>query len=126
MTAEIRVIVTQYYDRKLNKMKHKARPGLILKEINGDYAVIPVSTIPDKRRVDPYYDIPVTTRDYPKLNLSQDSYIRTNKQTVVNQAQIGGKISDLHAEYPDLFSQVIDKIEEFNDSIIKELRDRLT
>lgn len=122
MTAEIRKIITPYYDKKSKSTKFKSRPGIILKEINGDYVIIPVSTISDKSRIDPYYDVPVSTHDYPNLNLSHDSYIRTNKQTVVNKADIDGKISDLHSEYPELFSWVIDKIEEFNNSIIEDLR----
>lgn len=123
MIGEIRKVITPYYDLRCKRMKLKSRPALILKELNGDYVILPISRITHRENVDKEYDIFVTTANYSLLKLNNDSYIRTNKQTIVNHADVGDMISDLKVSYPELFDVIINKIEDFNMKMITTLRE---
>ncbi|WP_294482189.1 hypothetical protein [uncultured Ruminococcus sp.] len=112
MVGEIRKLITPYYDKTGKKQKFKSRPALILQEISGDYVYLPISTITDKSRIDPKYDYQILITKYPNLALTKDSYIRVNKQSVTNRANIADKISDLRIEYPELFSDIVGLIEQ--------------
>ena len=52
------------------------------------------------------------------MNLSQVSYIRTHKQSVVHAGELTREIVDFKKEYPDKYVDVIAKMEEFQKSII--------
>lgn len=110
-----------YYDSQKSAMSIKSRPALVLaKADDGDYIILPVSTITHKENINPKYDIKVEPVEYPKLKFQKVSYIRTHKQTVVHRTDIGSEISDLRAEYEDLYLEVLQKREEFNESITEQ------
>ncbi|WP_036612780.1 hypothetical protein, partial [Oribacterium sp. P6A1] len=72
-----------YYDVIAKKQKFKSRPCLIIGQADaGDYVVLPISSITDRSRVHPKYDMPLDTAKFTFL--TKDSYLRTHKQTVVN------------------------------------------
>lgn len=123
MIGKIYKIIISYYDKKTNSMSFKWRPGLVISERNGydyDRIILPVSRITMQKYFDKDYDIPVSIKDYPLLNLKEDSYIRTGKQTFVNESNIGSEISDLRKNYPDLYIDILAHVEEFNQKLINE------
>lgn len=121
MIGEIRKTLTPYYDRRSRQMKIKSRPGLVIAAADaGDYVVLPVSKVSDQRRIDPDYDIKVDPAVYPKLSLACVSYVRTHKQTTIHSAEIGDRISDMRAEYEDLYLDILNKREEFSKEITRQ------
>lgn len=109
MIGEIHKIRVSYFDTRSQSTKHKFRPGLVIGEhdCDKDYVVLPISTIKKQRYVDFSYDIEILKVKYPLLNLQEDSYVRTGKQTQIPIQNVGGKISDLKSLYPDLFIDII-------------------
>lgn len=121
MIGKICTSVVPFYDRKTKRMSYKGRPVLVLSdEHEGDYTVLPVSTVKDPACRDLEYDIPVKKSSYPNLNLKQDSYIRTHRQTTVHRGNITSTISDLRSEYEDLYLEVLEKLEQFNSELLSE------
>lgn len=56
--------------------------------------------------------------DVPLMNLSQDSYIRTHKQSVVHFAELVCEIVDFKSEYLEVYLKVMAKVEEFQKKLI--------
>lgn len=118
MIGKIYKARTPYYDRVTHTMSYKARPALVLAKADvDDYVVLPVSSISIKSNIDPIYDIEIDPVSYPKTNLTHTSYVRTHKQTVVHRANLSDKIGDLKTEYEDLYLKILERREEFNNSI---------
>lgn len=121
MIGEIRKILTPYYDKVTSKQMIKSRPGLIIAAADeGDYVVLPISKISDSRRIDPDYDIKVDPATHAELHLACVSYVRTHKQTTVNTAQIGDKISDMRTNCEDLYVDILAKRETFSKEITRQ------
>lgn len=120
MIGKICIAIFPFYDIKLKKNLYKQRPVLIIGEaINNDYTILPVSTITKKENIDIYYDIAIDPEKYPKLNLDKYSYIRTHKQIVIYKDMIKGEISDLKEEYLEIYSDILNKLKEFNIKLIE-------
>lgn len=108
-----------YYDSKINEVKFKARPVLVLGVENDtgitDLTVVPVSKISDSRRIIASNDIKVEKTEYPLCNLKEQvSYIRTSKiSTVQSKDTARSEICDLKGTYPDLYERVREKVKEF-------------
>lgn len=120
MIGKIYSSVTPFYDSKKGINSFKCRPVLIISgPRNNDYTVLPISTVTRREHIDSEYDIKVEPIKYPKLNLHRISYIRTHKQTTVHQASLTREISDLKAEYEDLYLSVLEKLENFNKLVLK-------
>ena len=112
--------VTPFYDAINKKMSYKSRPCLIIgKADSQDYIILPISRITDSRRINTDYDLPMEPVDYPLLNLTQRSYIRTHKQQVVHINNIRTTIVDFRKEYEDMYLAVITKVAEFQDTVIE-------
>lgn len=108
------------------KTSLKARPIVLIAQVDdGDYTALPISRVTKKEKIDPDFDIPVTMQDYPNLHLNADSYIRTNKVLTVNNASLNKCVSDLKTEYSELYSEVINKFEEFTQSVVKKEKVRI-
>lgn len=120
MIGEIRGTTTPYFDKTKMRQSYKVRPALIIGQADhSDYVVLPVSTIPDPRNIDPVYDIPVDPAVYPGLNLKQKSYVRTHKQMVVHDANIDNKISDMKTSYQELYLEILTKMETFQSELLE-------
>ena len=52
------------------------------------------------------------------MNLTQRSYIRAHKQSVVHLGELTKEIVDLRNEYEDIYFDVISKMEEFQKNLI--------
>ncbi len=52
------------------------------------------------------------------MNLTQTSYIRTHKQSIVNVGELIKEIVDFRNEYADIYVDVIGKMEEFQESVV--------
>lgn len=121
--GKIRKVKTPYYDNKSHSMKFKSRPGLVLKQVSAtddDLVIMPISKVQYTHNISIEYDIKITQSNYPNLNLSCDSYLRTHKSCVVNIANTIDCIADLKTEYPDLFIQALENYEAFSKEVIDE------
>lgn len=115
MIGKLYTSITPFFDVSTGQNSFKSRPVLIIGDIrSGDYTVLPVSRVTKRQYIDFEYDIEVKKSKYPKLCLTADSYIRVHKQTVVNKASLRNEISDLKAEYEDLYLEILAKLEQFN------------
>lgn len=112
---------TPYYDRITRMMSYKARPALVLAKADAnDYVVLPVSSISNRANIDSVYDVEIDPSLYPKINLTCTSYVRTHKQTVVHRASLSDEIGDLKSEYEDLYLKILERREEFSNSITQQ------
>ncbi len=121
MIGKVCYSLTPYYDKTIGRNSFKKRPVLIIGNADsGDYNVLPLSRVTNSKMIDAYYDIPVSPLVYPKLNLTTLSYVRTHKQTFVNQASISSQImGDMKSDYPDLYLDVLSKLEDYNKKLLK-------
>lgn len=119
MIGKIYTARFQFYNNKTQKMDFKLRPVLIIgKPDNGDYNVLPISSIPIERNINTYYDIKIDKKKYNLLNLSKDiSYIRTSKQSTLHYKVLDKEISDLKKLYPDLFELAINRFAKYSNTI---------
>lgn len=113
-----------YFDHKTQTKKRKTRPILILAEskgMDGDYVILPVSTVSRKEFLDLKYDVPLEKNEFPLLSLNRNSYIRTHKQTNINRSDINFSqcIGDLKHDYNDIYYTVLEKYEEFSKEVFE-------
>ena len=107
-----------YYDTSTGRNKFKKRPMIILGQADSfDYVTLPVSKVSIKENIDDEYDLEIVCDEYPLLNLSCTSYIRTHKQTITNRNGIRTIIS-VKDTYPELWLSILQKIENFQKKII--------
>ena len=106
-----------YYDQISRTQKFKSRPCLIIGQADaGDYVVLPISSISDKSRIDPIYDISLDKSIFTFLN--KDSYLRTHKQTIVNIASLKDQLADFKASYEETYIEALEKVEQFQKQLI--------
>lgn len=119
MIGKIYTAMFKFLNAKNQQMEFKYRPVLIIGRADyTDYVVLPISSVSISDNVDKYYDIEIHKDKYTLLKLAKDvSYIRTNKQTVLNFKEIEREISDLKTLYPDLFKDIMDKVAEFQQEL---------
>lgn len=126
MIGKICSAITPYYDRATQKNAFKKRPVLVIGgPRNNDYTVIPISTIKIQQNIDPDYDIPVDPLVYPKLNLTQKSYIRTHKQLTIHAGSLTKAFGDMATDYPELYYDVMGKMEEYNKELVETALDAI-
>ena len=117
----IRKVITPFYNANTQKKEFKSRPGLVLTQVSAtdnDLVIMPISKVQYTRNVSAEYNMKMTQVDYPNLNLSCDSYLRTHKTCVVNIADTIGCIADMKAEYPDLFLLALENYENFSKEVV--------
>lgn len=106
-----------YYDRASRTQKFKSRPCLIIGQADaGDYVILPISSIPDRSKVDPTYDIPLDCTVFTFLK--NDSYLRAHKQTVVNIGSLKDQLTDFQSMYGETYIEALVKVEEFQKQMI--------
>lgn len=119
MIGKAYISTFQFYDNHNHRMAFKNRPVLIVGKADAsDYVILPISRVTNSANLDLDYDFQLTPQDVPLMNLSQTSYIRTHKQSVVHAGELTREIVDFKKEYPDKYVDVIAKMEEFQKSII--------
>lgn len=119
MIGKAYVSIFKYYDNRTHRMAFKNRPVLIVGRSDiSDYVVLPVSRVTNYNNCDNYYDVPIEPADVPLMNLSQRSYIRTHKQSIVHLGELIREIVDFRHEYEDIYLEVISKMEEFQKNLI--------
>ena len=122
--------LTRFKNPRTGKTGFKSRPCLVIgvekKDSNissVDYTVLPISKISKRENINDHYDHEVEKISYPDLNLTENtSYIRTHKQTVINGRDMitDSFISDVKSEYPDLFSDVMSKFNNWNTKLYED------
>lgn len=111
--------IFQYYDGKLNKMAFKKRPVLVIgKADDRDWVVLPISRVTRREYLDSHYDFEMDVLSYPKMSLKQTSYVRTHKQTVLNEGEFSSCIADFRREYQDAYITIMALVEEFQKDLI--------
>ena len=121
MIGELWVTISPFYDSIKKCNSFKKRPVLIIGVADsGDYNVLPISRVTRRQYLDPAYDIPIKQKDCPLLNLTADSYVRVHKQTTVNCSSVTSKIGSLKADYPQLFLEIMTKLQEYNEKLYSE------
>lgn len=112
-------VIFQYYDGKLNKMDFKKRPVLVIgKADDKDWVVLPISRVTRREYLDSHYDFEMDVLSYPKMSLKQTSYVRTHKQTVLNEGELSSCITDFRSEYQDAYIAIMALVEEFQKDLI--------
>ena len=77
MIGKICIFVSPFYDNVKKQNSFKARPCLVIGIADaGDYNVLPVSKVTNRKNIDSDYDIPIDPYNYPKLKLNDPSYVR--------------------------------------------------
>lgn len=125
MIGKICISAFKYYDSAKHRMAFKGRPVLIIGQADaGDYVALPISRVTKRENLDEHFDYEMKPEDYAEsaLQLSEVSFIRTHKQAVLNAGDITKEVIDLKAEFPDVFTQVIDLVEEFQKKMISDAR----
>lgn len=119
MIGKAYVSIFKYYDNAKAKMSFKKRPVLIVgKADDTDYIVLPISRVSKRENLDEYYDVLLSPDAVPKLNLTQHSYVRTHKQSVVNIVELYREITDFKKDYMDIYLDIISKMEKFQKNLI--------
>ena len=119
MIGKAYVSTFKYYDNRTHRMAFKNRPVLIVgKADSSDYVILPISRVTNQGNIDGYYDVPIDPVDVPLMNLTQRSYIRTHKQSVVHLGELTREIVDFRNEYEDIYLDAISKMEEFQKNLI--------
>ena len=119
MIGKVYVSTFKFYDTKNQCMGFKKRPVLIVGKADAaDYIILPISRVTNTANLDVEYDYKIEPNDVPLMNLSQVSYVRTHKQSVVHTGELTTEIVDFRAEYPEKYLDIICKMEEFQKSII--------
>ena len=112
MIGDFCLAIFPYYDVKVRKNKFKYRPIIIIAEAGqNDWVTLPVSKVSHQECIDLEYDVKITPTEYPLMNLSCNSYIRTHKQTITHCASITKVIVNIKKRYPNSYGKVIDKVE---------------
>ena len=119
MIGKAYVSTFPFYNNSTHRMEFKNRPVLIVGEADvTDYVILPISRVTNSANIDSEYDYCINPQDVPLMNLTQVSYIRTHKQCVVHSGELTKEIVDFKKEYPDIYIDVIAKMEEFQKKII--------
>ncbi len=119
MIGKAYISTFKYFDNRTHRMAFKNRPVLIVGQADSsDYIILPVSRITNQGNVDSYYDVSIEPADVPLMNLTQRSYIRSHKQSVVHLGELTREIVDFRKEYEDIYLDVISKMEEFQKNLI--------
>lgn len=117
------ISIFPYYDIKSHANGFKKRPVLVIGQADsGDYVCLPVSRVTRSEHIDAVYDVAISPNTVPLANLTQTSYIRTHKQTVVNNAALVKTVVDFKAEYAEIFQKVISKVELFQTTMLKQAK----
>lgn len=125
MIGKICISAFKYYDSAKHRMAFKGRPVLIIGQADaGDYVALPISRVTKRENLDEHFDYEMKPGDYAEssLQLSEVSFIRTHKQAVLNAGDITKEVIDLKAEFPDVFTQILDLVEEFQKKMISDAR----
>ena len=83
-------------------MRFKKRPVLIIGQADTkDYVVLPISRVTNQNHIDSYYDVKLEPADFPLMNLTQKSFVRTHKQMIINLGELVKEIVDFRVEYEE-------------------------
>ena len=119
MIGKAYVSTFQFYNNHTHKMEFKNRPILIVGQADStDYVVLPISRVTNFANLDNNYDVPIEPSDVPLMNLKQRSYVRTHKQCVIHLRELTKEIVDFKNEYPDIYINIIAKMEAFQKHLI--------
>jgi len=118
--GDVCVFVSPFYDIVKKQNAFKSRPSLIIGIADtGDYNILPISKVTDRRHLDIDYDVPVCPSVYPNLNLHSPSYVRVHKQTAFHDKALHQVLSNMKAAYSELYLSIMVKLEGYNKKLIE-------
>ena len=121
MIGKVCILTAPYYNVTTGRNDFKSRPALIIGEADrGDYNILPVSKVSNRANLDADCDVPVDPSVYTKLSLTAMSYVRTHKQTTFHRASLHSVIGDMRMDYPELYLDVMAKLDGYNKKLIEE------
>lgn len=125
MIGTVCISAFKYYDSAKHRMAFKGRPVLVIGQAdNSDYVVLPISRVTKRENLDAHYDYEMKPQTYAgsALQLSAVSYVRTHKQSVLNEAEITKQVMNLKQDFPEVYEEIIDLVEEFQKNLITNAR----
>lgn len=103
---------------KKHRSSFKQRPVLIIGKADlTDFVVLPVLRVTIKQNLDEKYDIELQPASFPKANLTDISYVRTHKQTIINKADLVKEVVDFKKEYNKTYIHIINKVKQFQNEM---------
>lgn len=115
----------KYYDIAKRRMAFKGRPVLVIGQADeSDYVVLPISRVTKRENLDSHYDYEMNPEIYAEsaLQLSAVSFVRTHKQSVLNEGEITKQVLDLRKEFPVAYEEIINLVEEFQKELINKAK----
>ena len=112
-----------YYDKKIDKVKFKARPILIIgcefETIPCDFNVLPISKISDTSKINELSDVKLNEAECNILRLKHiPCYVRTHKQCIVNSRDVHSVIvSDLKNELKNIYKKIESLNKKYNNEL---------
>lgn len=104
-----------FYNISINSLDFKNRPILVIgRSDESDFVALPVSSVSNPLNRDSIYDIEM---NLPTVKTTKQSFIRTHKQTIVNQGAIYKEIENIKGIYQDFYAEIILKVKQFNNAI---------
>ena len=125
MIGTICISAFKYNDNVKHRMAFKGRPVLIIGQAdNSDYVVLPISRVTKKENLNLHYDYEMRPETYSEtsLQLSAVSYVRTHKQAVLNSGEITKQVLDLKHDFPRVYEEIINLVEEFQKKLINDAK----
>lgn len=125
MIGTVCISAFKYYDSAKRRMAFKGRPVLVIGQAdNSDYVVLPISRVTKRENLDAHYDYEMKPQTYADsaLQLSAVSYVRTHKQSVLNEAELTKQVMNLKQDFPEVYAEIIDLVEEFQKNLITNAR----
>ncbi len=117
MIGKVYKSLLPYYDKYTHTQKFKSRPCLLIGRADrGDYVILPISSVSDPSKIDPFYDIPLDKSRFTFLH--KNSFLRTHKQTICNAAFLKDQLADFRLTYEDTYIEALSKVEAFQKQII--------
>ena len=125
MIGSVCISAFKYYDSAKHRMAFKGRPVLVIGQAdNSDFVVLPISRVTRRENLDAHYDYEMKPETYSgsTLQLSAVSYVRTHKQTVLNEVEITKQVMNLKQDFPETYTKIINLVEEFQKTLIDRAR----
>ena len=125
MIGSVCISAFKYYDSAKHRMAFKGRPVLVIGQAdNSDFVVLPISRVTRRENLDAHYDYEMKPETYSgsTLQLSAVSYVRTHKQTVLNEVEITKQVMNLKQDFPEMYTKIINLVEEFQKTLIDRAR----
>ena len=121
MIGKVCGFVMPFFNTASGVNDFKMRPVLVVGIADkDDLNVLPISKVTKRAFLSPKYDYELVPATYPLLNLTDVSYVRIHKQTVVHTASVVKQYGDMKLHYPDLFLEILTLLDAYNQMLVSD------